>query len=192
MRKIAIVFFVLFFLSPILYAETPTAKGSFVCKVTDKITVDSLFRAIPSDRIAINAERQKSKPEELDRANGYLRMSYKEPAGDISENIITYTAALYTGGEKNNRIFLMVARDMHYITQLPFTESLWIFEYTSGSCAVVTDTVMPWSKSGGIIKLPRKGTDLQVCVNKGDDRGLREECTTYAWNLKEARFIKKK
>jgi hypothetical protein len=188
MKNITAAFFACVLLSPILYAETPAVKGSFVCRVNGGITVDSLFRAIPPDRIAIDAERQKSRPEELDRANGYLKMSFKDTSG----NTITYTAALYTAGQKNSRIFLMVTRDVHYIAQFPFTEGFWIFEYSPGMCAAVTDAILPLGHEGGLIKLPRKGTDLVRCVLIGDTNGMREECTTYAWNLKEAKFIKKK
>jgi hypothetical protein len=130
-----------------------------------------------------------TKPTVLDRTNGYLNFSYNDQSG----NTITYTAALYTGGPKGGRIFLMVTQDIHSIAQIPHTEGFWIFEYSPGACTDMTEAIRPWSNNGGrTVKLPRKGTDLEQCELQGDSNGLKEVCTTYAWNIREAKFIKKK
>jgi hypothetical protein len=177
--------FCILLMSP-LYAENSSSKQNFTCKITGGVTVDSLFRAIPADRISLEPEGQKAQPAVLDRKNGYLNISYK-----AHDQTIEYAAALYTGGQKNEKIFLLVTRYVGYIASLPSTEGFWIFEYSAGKCIEETDAILSprhaWSK----IKLPRFGTDLVCCEMKGDDRGLRDECTTFIWDMRKAKFIKK-
>jgi hypothetical protein len=190
MKHLHIIVAVLISLLPAIYAEPASSQQGFPCTITGGVTVDSLFRAIPPGRINIEAGQQKTKPAVLDRKNGYMLLSYK----DQSSNTIEYGAALYTGGAKNERTFLMVTLTRGYIAQLPSTEGFWIFEYTPGKCVELTDSLFPFRGAGdcSTIKLPRMGTDLTCCAMKGDDRGLREVCTTYLWDLKNARFVKKK
>ena len=188
MKDFARVALVLALLMPFLSADAGVSKRDCACAVTGGVFVDSLFRAIPADLINIDKARQKARPAALDRPNGFMSVTYRDQSG----NDIEYTAALYTGGPKNKRVFLIIAREMHYIAQLPFTEGFWIFEYNSGKCADVTDELRPWTNTGGLVKLPRRGTDISVCANEGDDRGIREVCAVYAWDLAGARFREKK
>lgn len=169
-------------------AEPQKAVSRFNITISGPVTVDSFFKAIPSDRIMIVAAHQKGNYGILDRANGYLSLHYKDDSG----NGIEYTAALYTAGQQKKRVFLMVARAINYIAQLPYTEKFWILEYSSGACYDLSDTMFPWKREGDTIKLPQKGTDLVQCVRTGDDRGLRDDCTTYAWDLVKGEFKKKR
>jgi hypothetical protein len=192
MRKIFAVLLASVFSFPFLYAEYPDNKAkriSYECKVTGGLFVDTLFRAIPAESIGIDAARQKDKPEILDRINGYMRLSYKNESNGLT---YAYTAALYTGGPENNRIFLMITRDESTLANFPYTAGSWVFEYAGGKCLDKTDVIASWWQGGGLVKLPQTGTDVEVCAMKGDDRGLREECTAYIWDLKNAMFIKKK
>ena len=175
-------------LSSILAADAGKSTQSFSCKPKGGVTIDSLFRAIPPDRIGIEESQQKAKPSMLDRSNGYLSLSYQDRSG----NSIEYSSALFTSEKKDNRVFLIVARTMHYVAQLPYTEGFWIFEYSPGKCTDETDAILPWKEDGSLIKLPRIGTDLIRCEKIGDEKGLREECTTYSWDVREAKFKKKK
>jgi hypothetical protein len=167
-------------------AEPQYAATSFDLKISGPVTVDSLFRAIPPDRITIEKAQQKGQYATLDRANGYLALKYKDESG----NAIMYAAALYTAGQ-NRRTFLMVTRAINYIAQLPYTEKFWIFEFSSGKCYDLTDNMFPWKREGDTITLPRKGTDLVQCIRTADDRGMREDCTTYTWDIRKAQFRKK-
>ncbi len=175
-------------LSSILAADTTVTTQSFSCKPKGGVTIDSFFRAIPPDRIGIEASQQGAKPAVLDRKNGYLSLSYQDQSG----NTIGYSAALYTSEKKENRIFLIVARTMHYVAQLPYTDGFWIFEYSTGQCTDETDAMFPWKADGSTIILPQIGTDLVRCEKVGDEKGLRELCTTYLWDVREVKFRKKK
>jgi hypothetical protein len=188
MKNSIVIILAIVLFSPVLYSETPSADRSFECRVAGEITVDSLFQALPPARIAIDAAQPTLRQEELDRPNGYLKKSCQDSSG----NTITYTAAMYTAGQNNGRIFLMITRDINYIAQFPFTEGFWIFEYSSGRCADVTGTIFPWRNDGSLVKLPRYGTDLQRCARKADAAGLREVCVIYAWNSMDAQFIEMK
>jgi len=175
-----------------LYAETSSAQQSFTCKIAGSVTVDSIFRAIPPDKISMEPEGQKAKPAVLDRKNGYLSLSYK-----IQAQTIDYSAALYTSGNKNERIFLMVTRYVHYVARFPSTEGFWIFEYTPAKCIEQTDAILPSWHDWSIIKLPQKGTDLICCkmegvkTDKGED-ALGEVCATFSWDIRKGIFVKKK
>ncbi len=192
MKKFSAVFTAIILLLPVLYAQYPNKNANihpYSCKVTGGLFVDTLFRAIPPDSIGIDAVQQKSKPAVLDRINGYMKLSYKN---DPNGYTYTYTAALYTGGSKNSRIFIIITKDESSMANFPYTAGLWVFEYTAGKCSDQTGVIASWWQGGGLVKLPQNGTDVEICAMKGDDKGLREECATYLWDLKTATFIKKK
>jgi hypothetical protein len=171
-----------------LSAEAKEPIRSFECPLPGNVSVDSLFQSIPPQHIAIDAAQQKSRPAVLDRSNGYLFLSYRDSSG----NTIEYTGALFTAGQNGKRTFLMIARTMHYIAQFPFTEGFWIYEYTPGTCINRTDDIFPWKNDGSLIKLPRKGTDVLRCIREGDEKGIKEVCSTFSWDTRTARFRGKK
>lgn len=190
MKWYAVVLSICIALSSILYAGPQDAKNNFDWKIAGPVTVDSLFRAIPPDRINIVSARQKMKPNVLDRTNGYLELTYSDQSG----NSFTYTAALYTTGQKRKRIFLVVARNVHPIATFPSTDGFWIFEYSSGKCFDMTDIMSPvkMGVGGGLVKLPQKGTDLKYCNMVGANEGMMEVCTMYIWDGMKAQFREKK
>jgi len=188
MKHPAFLFALFCLLSTAVHADPQRSKPGFKCDLKGGFTVDSLFRAVPSRMILIEPERQKARPDVLDRNNGYMNIKYRDGSG----NSIEYTAALYIGGKAMNRTFIIITRDIHPVAQLPSTEKYWVFEYSSGTCSDQTVAMIPWKSGVSTVRLPRKGTDLEACEMKGGEAGIKEECTVYTWDVGMSRFGRKK